>query len=184
MIFAFAKVFRHSSYILLAFGVAVIVFAGAVWLPNIRLIVDLISTSGIPLSEKILLPLDLLKSITTNFTIFSALYTIAMAVLFGIYVAMTTYLFKRRIKQAKGLKQAGMLGTGFLGLLSGVLGVGCAACGSFILTSVLALGSASGSLTLLPFGGEEFGVIGVVLLVVAISITGRQINDPQVCAAR
>ena len=58
--------------------------------------------------------------------------------------------------------------------------MGCAACGSFLLTS-LTLAGASGVLTLLPLGGSEFGIIGAVLLALAIYMTAKKIQDPLVC---
>ena len=173
---ALQKVFRKPAYVILALLVSVSVFVLAVWLPNIKLIVSVISSSSIPLITKIQLPINLLGSIGTNFTPLSATYTILIAVLFGIYIAMLIYFLKRRIKE---VGQSGMA-TGFLGIASGVLGVGCAACGSFLLTSFALVGT-GGILTFLPLGGSEFGIIGVILLALAIYVTAKKIVDPQVC---
>lgn len=173
---ALQKVFRKPAYVILALLVSVSVFVLAVWLPNIKLIVSIISSSSIPLITKIQLPINLLGSIGTNFTPLSATYTILIAVLFGIYIAMLIYFLKRRIKE---VGQSGMA-TGFLGIASGVLGVGCAACGPFLLTSFALVGT-GGILTFLPLGGSEFGIIGVILLALAIYVTAKKIVDPQVC---
>jgi hypothetical protein len=116
----------------------------------------------------------------TNFTPLSAIYTIAMAILFGTYVAMVAYFLKHRIKE---VGQSG-IATGFLGFTSGVLGVGCAACGSFLLSSVLSLVGATGALAFLPLGGGEFGIIGAVLLAFAVYTTAKQIANPSVCPVR
>lgn len=176
ILLALQKVFRKPGFMVLGLIVSASVFAFAVWLPNIRLILDIVSSTDVPLVSKIQLPLTLLGSIGTNFTPLSATYTILIAILFGMYIAMITYFLKRRIKEVG----QGGVATGFLGITSGVLGVGCAACGSFLLTS-LSLVGASSVLTFLPLGGSEFGIIGAVLLAVAINMTAKKIEDPLVC---
>jgi hypothetical protein len=133
--------------------------------------------TGIPLSERISLPISLLGGIATNFTALSASYTITIAVLFGLNLSMVVYFLRRKIVE---VKQSG-IATGFLGVTSGVLGTGCAACGSFLLTSIFSSFGASGVLTLLPFGGGEFGILGVILLLTSLYLTAKQIQNPAVC---
>ena len=77
------------------------------------------------------------------------------------------------------VKGVGVAGIG--GLVSGVFGIGCAACGTFIFTSVLALFGVGGILAYLPFGGEEFGFLGVALLVYSVYSLTKKITDPLVC---
>lgn len=173
---ALQKVFRKPAYGVLALLVSASVFAIATWLPNLRLVAGIVSSPNVPLLSKIQLPISLLGSIETNFTPLSATYTIAIAVLFGVYLAMIVYFLKRRIKE---VGQSGVA-TGFLGIASGVLGVGCAACGSFLLTTLTLVG-AGGILSFLPLGGSEFGIIGAILLAVAIFMTAKKIVDPLVC---
>ena len=157
---ALRKVFQKPAYALLALAASAVVFAFAVWFPNISLIVLVMAHPGIPLSQKLDLPISLLGSIATNFTSLSASYTIAIAVLFGINLAMIVYFLRRRIA---AVKQAG-IATGFFGITSGVLGVGCAACGSLLLTSALSLFGASGVLGFFPLSGGGGGVFCVFLL--------------------
>lgn len=173
---ALQKVFRKPGLVVLAVLVSALVFVLAVWLPNIRLVAVIVSSSDVPFVSKIQLPVSLLGSIGTNFTPLSATYTVIIAILFGVYIAMITYFLKRRIKEVG----QGGVATGFLGIMSGVLGVGCAACGSFLLTSLTLVG-AGGVLTLLPLGGSEFGIIGAILLALAVYMTAKKIIDPQVC---
>ncbi len=173
---ALQKVFRRPAYVVLALLVSALVFVLAVWLPNIRLVAGIVISPEVPFVSKIQLPISLLGSIGTNFTVLSATYTIVIALLFGVYIAMIIYFLKRRIKE---VGQSGVA-TGFLGFASGVLGVGCAACGSFLLTSLTLVG-AGGVLAFLPLGGSEFGIIGAILLAVAIYMTAKKIVDPQVC---
>ena len=163
-------------YAILALITSMAVFVFATWLPNFRLLGS-VWGSDISFSGKLELPLNLIGSIATNFTLLSATYTIAIAILFGMNVAMIVYFLKRRIADAR---QAGV-GTGFLGIASGVLGMGCAACGSFLLTSVLSLFGASWLLSYLPLAGGEFGILGVILLAISLYLTARKIQNPAVC---
>ena len=164
-------------YALLALITSTVVFAFAVWFPNISLIVEIMGHPGISFSQKLDLPISLLGSIATNFTLLSASYTIAIALLFGVNLAMTTYFLRRKISE---VRQSGVT-TGFIGLASGVLGMGCAACGSLLLTSSLSLIGASGILAFLPLAGGEFGILGVILLSVSIYLIAKQIQNPTVC---
>ncbi|MSU45481.1 MAG: hypothetical protein EXS47_02535 [Candidatus Zambryskibacteria bacterium] len=176
LIQALQKVYGKMSYVILTVVVSLAVFTIFVWLPNIRLIVDVFTSTDVSFVSKVKLPVSLLGSITTNFTFLSATYTLLIAILFGIYISITTYFLKHRIKE---VGQSGV-GVGFLGFMSGILGVGCAACGSFILTSVILFGGA-GVLTFLPLGGSEFGIVGVMLIAIAIYMTAKKIKDPLVC---
>ncbi len=171
------KVFSNPRYMVLAALVAVLVFAFAVWLPNWRLVITVITSPSVSFIEAISIMLGLFLSIGTNFTVVSASYTVLIAVLFGTNVALLTYYVSKRNGTIQGKGSA--LGVG--GVVSGIFGIGCAACGSFILTSVLALIGAGGIITLLPFGGEEFGILGVALIGYATYWTIKKIEEPLVC---
>ncbi len=174
---ALPKVFGNPAYVLIAGGVSLTVFALAVLLPNASLIGIVVGSPDIPFSQKLGIPLSLLGSIITNFTALSALSTIAIAILFGINVAMMVYFLRRKISE---VKQAGIT-IGFLGVTSGIVGIGCAACGSFLLTSALSLFGASGILAFLPLAGGEFGILGVILLAISIHSIAKQIQHPAIC---
>ncbi len=174
---ALRKVFRKPTYALLALTTSVVVFVFATWLPNIRLITSVLGSSDASFSQKIGIPISLLGSITTNFTTLSASYTIAIAILFGVFLALVVYLMKRKISE---VLQTGTV-TGFAGIAGGVLGIGCAACGSLLLTSGLTLIGASSILAFLPLAGGEFGILGVILLSVSIYLTSKHIQNPAVC---
>lgn len=172
------KVFKDVRYVLLASGVAIVVFAFAVLLPNNKLLAQIIPDHDITIGAKTNLILSLFGSIQTNFTILSASYTIAIAILFGINVALFIHYIR---KQKTGVSKInGVAGIG--GLVSGIFGIGCAACGTFILTWVLGLVGAVGLLTFLPLGGEEFGIIGVILLVISIRMIVKKLTEPQTCS--
>ena len=173
---AFTKVFQRPLYLAIGILIGSTSFVFIIWLPNIGLVTEILFSSG-SLSERIALPVSLLGSISTNFTTLSASFVIAIAVLLGINVAMTTFFIRHRISS---VRQSGAA-TGFIGTVSGMLGVGCAGCGSILLTTVLAWVGAGALIRLLPLQGEEFGIIGVILLAISIFLTAKQIDNPVVC---
>ncbi len=194
---ALSEVFVRPSYIALASVLAIAAFLFAVWLPNFGLISEVFSTSGAPLAARINIMLALLGGIGTNFSVFSAGYTIAVATLFGINLAMVVYSLKRTSLRASfaevatkaeqgfgGRTRVGPSGQSFAagvgGIASGALGIGCAACGSFILTAVLSSVGAAGALAILPLRGGEFGILGVLLLSLSISRTAQHIKKSAV----
>jgi hypothetical protein len=170
-------VFAHTSYISLASVLALVAFAFAVWLPNIGLITDIFTTSSAPLAAKMKIALSLLGGIGTNFTTLSASYTIAIAILFGIIVAMIVYLVRKKQAQLG----SNTVATGLGGTGSGILGIGCAACGSFLLMTILSSFGAAGALALLPLKGGEFGVVSVILLAISLALISRKIIEPLIC---
>lgn len=177
MLVSLTKVFSRVQYITIAVLTTAIVFAFAVWLPNLKLISTVVFNSSASFIEKVSLLFSLFGSIQTNFSPTSASYTVAIAVLFGVNVALLAYYIRKR--QSPGIGSNATLSVG--GLVSGVFGIGCAACGTFILTSVLSAFGAVGILSFLPFGGEEFGFLGVGLLVYSTYMILKKIDDPLVC---
>jgi len=175
---SFKKVFRNARYVFVALGIAVAVFVFAVWLPNFALIIQIVTSSSIALLDKLMVLVSLIGSIQTNFTILTATYTILIAILFGINVALLTYYMRRRkMAEAKGGAAAGVGG-----LVSGMFGIGCAACGTIVLGPILTLVGAGGLVALLPFGGQEFGLLGVGILGFSVYIAAKKVSEPVVCA--
>jgi len=171
----FKKVFRNPRYVGLAFLGTISLFLFSVWLPNLRLILEVFRSDVFMPSSRLLLLFNLAGSIRTNFTLFSAAYTVIIAILFGINLAMIIFYY--RSVQLVDFKSASRA-TG--GLVSGILGIGCASCGSIIITAIL--GTAAGSfLSFLPLGGEEFGLLGIALLLWSIFWIAKKINAPLVC---
>lgn len=173
-------VFKEWTYIVIAVAVALVVFVFATWLANLGLIWKITVSPSVPLLDKVKILANLVGSIRTNFTIFSALNTIAIAVLFGLNAAMVTYYVKlqKRLSMQTGQATAA---AGLGGLASGFIGIGCAACGTFVLGPILSFVGAAGLIALLPFGGQEFTLIGVALLGFSLFLVAKKIREPLVC---
>ena len=174
---ALGQVFVYPSYIALAGVLAILTFLLAVWFPNLGLIAEIFSGSNAPLAAKFSLALSLLGGIGTNFSLLSAGYTIAIAVLFGITAAMIVYLLRQNRTGAAGQNIA----IGSSGIASGVLGIGCAACGSLILGAVLPSVAVAGALAALPLNGEEFGILSVALFFVSLLLVSKNIAKTIAC---
>lgn len=174
---AFGELFAVNSYIALASVIALAAFLFAVWLPNFGLIGEVFSTSSAPLAAKLKITIALLGGIGTNFSFLSAGYTIAIAALFGINLAMVVYFLKRTRAGLGGQNLAAGVG----GIASGALGIGCAACGSFILTTALSSFGAAGALAILPLRGGEFGILSVALLAFSLILISNKIAAPLTC---
>ena len=170
-------IFRRPYYLILAAIIASFVFSVAVLLPSFQLLWIVSQTAS--LGELLSLTVSLYGAISSNFTFVSASYTIVIALLFGMNVSLLTFYIQKMRTGIRGLRSTGL--TGFGGLISGSLGIGCAACGTFIFTSVLTLFGIGGVLAYLPFGGEEFGFLGVALLLYSIYSLTKKITHPLVC---
>ncbi len=66
------------------------------------------------------------------------------------------------------------------GLVSSALGIGCAACGSVVITTVLSLFSVGGLILLSPLQGAGFGILGIGLLVWSINNLAKRDYNPLV----
>ena len=174
---AFGQVFSRPLYVVIAGVLAILTFLLAVWFPNFGLIGEVFTGSDTPLAAKLGIALSLLGGIGTNFSLLSAGYTIAIAVLFGLTAAMIAYLLKQRRVGAAGQNIA--LGSG--ALASGVLGVGCAACGSLILAAAVPSLGVAAALAMLPLNGEEFGILSVALLFASLLLISKNIAEPIAC---
>jgi hypothetical protein len=178
---ALQLVFVRPLYCLLFLAVSFVVLSIAILLPHIGLIKTLWQYESVTVIEIGLLVLNLYGSLGTNFTVLSATYTVLIAVLFGLQITLLTHYIRSVRSKVTNLANVGASGIG--GLVSGFFGIGCAACGTFLLSSILVLFGAGGVLAWLPFGGEEFGLLGVGLLVYANHLLVKKINAPLVCAS-
>lgn len=175
---ALCQVLARPWYGALAGMLAVVAFALAVWFPNFALIGEVFAASNAPLADKLAVALGLLGGIATNFSLLAAAYTITVAGLFGLCTAMIAYLIRQKRTAAAGANIA----IGSVGMASGALGVGCAACGSLLLAGALPFAGAAALIAALPLAGAEFGILSVALLLVSLLLISRAIARPAQCA--
>ena len=172
------KVFTKFKYILLTIIIASFLIAFIAWLPNLHLITRTMSSSSMTFIEKTNLILSLLGSLKTNFTAWSLFTADSIAVLTGIQVSLLVYYLEKFISAKNEL------GMSVSGIFISILGVGCATCGSVILTSVIGISSTTAIITYLPLMGQEFGNIGISILLFAIYSLVKKIEQPYGCQIR
>lgn len=168
---AFREVFANAPYIVLASTLAILTFLFAVWLPNLGLLQKILATSSTPLADAAKVAFGLLGGIGTNFSALSAGYTLAIAALFGVNTALVVFFLRHRRTLPAKKEMAAGLG----GIASGAFGVGCAACGSFLLSAALSFFGAGSAIALLPLRGGEFGILSVLLLLVSLALLSKSI---------
>ncbi len=170
------EVFGNFRYIALAVAIFLATLLIAIWLPNISFMYHTITSDSLTFSQKKGIIVASLGALFTNFSTLSLTLTLLNAVLFGINISMMVYYFKKRASlQKRAVK------TGFFGILAGFLGIGCASCGSVLLTAIFGLGFTSSFLGFLPLSGQEFTIFGAVLLLYSLYLISKKIKNPMVC---
>ena len=129
---------------------------------NIDLFLNVVVSGNLPLNARLSVLVGLYPIIGTAFTLMESVVLLAVAVLFGVNLSMLTYqLRENRVSVRDGSGSVA-------GMVLGVLGAGCAACGTAVLAGVLSLVGAAGVTTLLPLEGMEFSLLALVLLVLSV----------------
>lgn len=139
-----------------------------------------LSVASMPLfhlTQRLDLFFSILFDITNAFTQSTLFLSIFSSILGGINISLAYYYFKIR---GLSFKKRHILGNG-VGMFFAFLGVGCAACGTVFLGTLLSLIGASGILTKLPYSGEEIGVLGVIILSMATYSIARKASMPLTC---
>lgn len=163
---ALASIRRRPRWVVVGFVGGWLLLAVAVWLPNWRFLKSILSFPGFGLIEKARFAGNLLPMLFSGATPLVAILTLLNVLLFGLTVALLGALLERR----RGVPGAGSSAS-FLGGGASLLGIGCAACGSVVL-SVIGL---AGAMALLPLRGVEFSLLAAMLQVYGLSATARRV---------
>jgi hypothetical protein len=157
--------------------IATTVFASLLLLvENGRAAYDILSFGAIPLGRRLAIALPTLFDIKNTFTAGSLILAILGSFLGGINLSLA-YTYMR-------LRGAVLLHSGLysgIGLLFAFFGVGCAACGTALLSVVLGFFGFSAMLNILPYQGQEIGYIGLIFLCIATYTLAHKVAVPNVC---
>lgn len=167
----FETVFRHSKYLFAAAVFSFATFLFAIWLPNLELLKEVLFSATFSFSSKVTILYTSLWNIQSNFHGFGRTVLLLISILFGVNAAMVIFYLKKTFRVGREA------GSGILGTIFGMLGVGCASCGSVIASALFG----TALVGVLPFRGLEFGVIGIGFLVFSIYLASRKIVMPNVC---
>lgn len=169
------RIIKQPKYLLVIMAVATVIIVLAAWLPNLHLVTKTMTSETMTFWQKTNLLTSLLGSLKTNFTPLSRTMTVINAGLAGVQIGLGIYY----IRQTARIQKA--LGASVFGVMSSMLGVGCASCGSVVLTSLIGFSSATALLGILPLRGQEFSFLGMAILLIGINFTMRKINSPYEC---
>ncbi|MFA6307283.1 MAG: hypothetical protein WCS88_01155 [Patescibacteria group bacterium] len=166
---SFKDVFKKPSYVILFFIIALAFFLASFLIARYQL---LAAFSGL---IKIKMFWFLLRDPQSTFTSSSLILVIILSFLSAINIVMMIFYVKRRISLEKNT------GVGLMGMILGFLGVGCASCGSLVLSSIFGLAATTSFIGILPFGGLEFGILGVFMLLFSTYLIAKKIQNPLLC---
>lgn len=166
---------NNLSYILIGLASALAVFLFAIWLPNFSLLKHVAVTPEFSVSAKLNLFIATLGSFKSALTLFSQISVIIISVLFGINFSLLIFYFKKKFDLDKSM------GLSFAGILLGLIGVGCASCGSVILMAFFGLTATAAFVAVLPLHGQEFGIISIIILLMSVYLISKKIKEPLVC---
>jgi len=163
---AIKEVFSKKRYILLALSVFFVVLFLAFWLPNLALLSSFFLSKNIGFFEKLSFSFSVFNLFDNGKLELSSLMLFLESLLFGLNVALFSFYYKKRKKYVGGTASIG-------GMMAGLLGIGCASCGSVLLS----LFGFSGAVLFLPFKGEEFNVLSIVLLLISSYVLMKRISE-------
>ncbi|MHB9285479.1 hypothetical protein ACKVMT_00385 [Halobacteriales archaeon Cl-PHB] len=131
-------------------------------------------TGGLPLDARVTILVEQYPFVGTSYGVVTGLALLVVAGLSGVNLAVVTYHVREH-----GLSTES--GGSAVGVFLGLLGAGCAACGTALLAGLLSLVGAAGLVTLLPFEGLELSGLAVVVLLLslywlAVGLRGGQIR--------
>lgn len=168
------KVYRKPVYLFLTIFVGLLTVAFVVLAPNAKLIFQFITNEGFVAGFALVA--NLLRSIGENLTTLSAIITILLGVLLGMNISLLVHKIRQSRKPG-----VSAVATSGLGVFIGLLGVGCAACGTALLSALLPLAGIGAVITFLPFGGLELQILALALLVFSIWRLVKDLAAPAVC---
>jgi hypothetical protein len=94
--------------------------------------------------------------------------------LFAVNITLSFYYFKT--KGSLFIKKSSLSGMFF-----SIFGLGCASCGTALLSTALSFFGLSGVLGFLPLKGEEFIYLGIIFLLFSIFTLYKKIQSPNLC---
>lgn len=150
------------TYLFVAVVSAVLALSVFVWSRNLTLLLDVVVFGSVSLGSRLAVLVGLYPFLGTGYNLVQSVVIVGSSILVGVNVALISYHVR-----AIGFEVRSGSG-GFLGVVLGTLGAGCAACGSALLAGVLSLLGAGGVLALLPLDGLEFSLAAVGVMVVSL----------------
>ncbi len=169
------RVFSKFKYVSLAFLVALtFLLVTALWVEG-SLIRTFAYEPAISLGEAARRSLYLIVGFYTDLSLTTLCYLVVTALFIGVNFALAAAVFKIR----KFFPKSGTAATLF-GTLSGALGFGCAACGTFFLGALFS-GTSGAVIATIPYENYIFSGAGIILMALSTYLLVKTINAPATC---
>jgi len=172
---AIVGVFSRPVYAAFGLAVSFALFLFVAWFPNRELMLLALTSSTLSFWT---LFFESHRFFAVNQNEFGSVLTVLTVALSGLYFPLLAFYLRR------GIVRGRTAGFGVFGSIMGMLGVGCAACNSIILSSVIGAGAAAGFVGILPFRGVEIGLLGIVILIASIFLIARKIQEVEICTIK
>lgn len=156
-------IFTSKKYMPLLIILSVAFLYVIIWMNNItsiRSVFAILPNAG----SKIVFLFSLITTLGSSFTPFSLIATLVLVFLFGLNITLVVMYIRER--RTSGMKL--IFGKGLAGFVAGIFGVGCSACGTALIGPLFAALGISGVLAALPLHGQEFTLLGILVLLFSI----------------
>ncbi len=166
---------RRDGVIVLSVSTLVLlILLFAVW--NGSAAFDMLTITSLSLGSRVLLFLKIFFDGVSNFSVATLTLSVVGSFLGGVNFTLAYVYFRIR---GEALFHSGLYNG--VGLLLAYFGVGCAACGTAFVGVLFSALGLTPFLHMLPFGGEEFGVVGLIILTFATYSLSKKVIAPLVC---
>ncbi len=171
------EAFSTSRYVIIACVTAFVLWAFALWLTQYKLLAVIVGSDTFTVLEKLRIFLNSFGSFRTQFSGVEQIIVVISSIIAGIDVSVAWFYIMRRVNVARTV---GVSGVGFISIL---LGIGCSACGSVLISTFIGLGATASLIRALPLRGFEFNILGLALLFWSLISLINQIAKPEVCTS-
>jgi hypothetical protein len=171
-------VFSRPFYITVAVVIGVIFFISNLWLINYEYLSFVIFNDLLGVGAKLKLAFNIPDLLRIRFGNLDLFLSLTISILLGINMSSLWYFFKKQMAVSKELSSS------LIGAIVSALGLGCASCGSVVISSVLGIGASSAFIGVLPFGGNEFGILGILILLYSIYAIAKKIDNNFACKTK
>lgn len=137
---------------------------------------DAMGLHSLSLYRRVGLTLSTMFDIHSNFTKGSLILATLGSFLGGINISLAYTYIKNR---GEAIVKSGLYSG--VGLLFAFFGIGCAACGTALLSVLLGFLGFSTMLQVLPYQGQEIGYAGIIFLCIATYSLSKKVTAPNVC---
>lgn len=175
---AWKKIFKSPVYWVIAIFSALVLLSIIILLPSYRLIGIVIFGNVFTLGQKLRILVTSFGAFQTNFTVSSRIFSLILSALVGINMAMFAYYWRARVASRR------VQASSMFGVLVGILGVGCSACGSLAISTIFGISTAGVVINFLPFKGIELNLLSIFIIAGSIIYLAKKLQSPDTCKVK